>query len=276
MKIDARVPHLINTLLMSIWSLIGYMLLSAYAGQTDQVYVQFSGAVLIGLGVGGVLASISYVLQHWKKPRILEVRGPRLRKSDKRLLYFVVMILLWFCAYLGYMLVFRFMLEQVVTRTMGLAIIVVIISLTIVLTVFLVKARRRIASAQLSEASTTTTTTTMVVKPVSRGFALRTVSKSPMLSRFAKFLSQSLSQDVIRSGLTVSPYALSSRFLFYTLIALILSIPSAIILAILVHPALILVAAVPVVLLLFPRLRLLSLVGDRRRGAEDEIPFFTT
>ena len=113
------------------------------------------------------------------------------------------------------------------------------------------------------------------VKPVAREVAVSFVSKQKRLRSLAQKMSLDLSGDILEAGETLSPYRFAARYLFYALIAFFISVPAGVALALLVHPALIAVMAVPAIPLAYPKLKMRSTVGDRRRALEDEVPFFT-
>jgi flagellar protein FlaJ len=113
------------------------------------------------------------------------------------------------------------------------------------------------------------------VKPVSEALPMAFVSKHRLLRGLAERMGLSVARSVLEAGVAVSPYRLAAKHLFYALTAFFISIPAGAALAILVHPALLAVMAAPAVPLVYPKLRLRSAVGDRRRGLEDEVPFFT-
>jgi flagellar protein FlaJ len=114
-----------------------------------------------------------------------------------------------------------------------------------------------------------------VIKPVIEEFPLKFVSKHKRLRSSAERLALTVAHDVLEAGEAVSPYRLAAKSLFYTLVAFFISVPVGVALGILVHPAFLAVMASPAIPLAFPKLKLRSAVGDRRRALEDEVPFFT-
>lgn len=113
------------------------------------------------------------------------------------------------------------------------------------------------------------------VKPIRVGLPVSLISRSRRLKEAAGRLGLSMSKDVLEAGLAVSPFRLACQTLFYTLIAIFISTPAAVALALLIHPALLTLMLAPIIPHFVPRLRLRSAVGDRRRGLEDELPFFS-
>ena len=113
------------------------------------------------------------------------------------------------------------------------------------------------------------------VKPIIAEAAVRSISRRRRLRSFAERMSMDLSADILEAGEALSPYRLAARYLFYALIAFFISVPAGIALALLVHPAFLAVMAAPAIPLSYPKLKLRSSVGDRRRALEDEVPFFT-
>jgi len=113
------------------------------------------------------------------------------------------------------------------------------------------------------------------VKPVKGEAAVSFISKWKQLRSLAQKISMNLSGDVLEAGETLSPYRFAARYLFYALIAFFISVPAGVILALFVHPVFLAVMAAPAIPLAYPKLKMRSAVGDRRRALEDEVPFFT-
>jgi len=113
------------------------------------------------------------------------------------------------------------------------------------------------------------------VRPMAEELPLRLVSRQKRLRGFAERIGLGLAGDILQAGETLSPYRFAAKSLFYAFLAFFISVPLGIVLALLVHPALLAVMAIPAIPLAYPKLKLRSLVGDRRRGLEDEVPFFT-
>jgi hypothetical protein len=113
------------------------------------------------------------------------------------------------------------------------------------------------------------------VKPISETLPLKFISKYSRLHSLVKKLSMGVSKDVLEAGLALSPYRFMAKSLFYTLIGFMVTIPVAVVLSLLLHPTLLLITVVPVLTPVYPKLKLRSAVGERRRGLEDEAPFFT-
>jgi len=113
------------------------------------------------------------------------------------------------------------------------------------------------------------------VKPMAEELPLRFVSRRKRLRGFAERMGLSFAGDILQAGETISPYRFAAKNLFYAFVAFFISIPLGLVLALFVHPALLAVMAIPAVPLAYPKLKLRSMVGDRRRGLEDELPFFT-
>jgi len=113
------------------------------------------------------------------------------------------------------------------------------------------------------------------VKPVSEAISTSFISTHKHLREFARKIGLSVARDILEAGETLSPYRFAAKNLFYALAAFFISVPVGVALALLVHPALLAVIATPAVPLVYPKLKFRSAVGDRRRGLEDEAPFFT-
>jgi len=113
------------------------------------------------------------------------------------------------------------------------------------------------------------------VRPMAEELPSRFVSSRKRLRGFAERMGLSFAGDILQAGETISPYRFAAKNLFYAFMAFFISVPLGLVLALLVHPALLAVMAIPAVPLAYPKLKLRSMVGDRRRGLEDELPFFT-
>jgi flagellar protein FlaJ len=113
------------------------------------------------------------------------------------------------------------------------------------------------------------------IRPLVEGLPTGFVSRRKRLRGFAQRMGLGMAGDILEAGETVSPYRLAAKHLFYTIMAFFISVPLGLFLALLVHPALLIVMATPAIPLAYPKLKLRSTVGDRRRGLEDEVPFFT-
>ncbi len=113
------------------------------------------------------------------------------------------------------------------------------------------------------------------VRPLAEEIPVSFVSKRRRLRGFAEGMSLGLAADVLQTGETISPYRFAAKSLFYAFLAFFISVPLGVALALLVHPAFLAVMAAPAIPLAYPKLKLRSMVGDRRRGLEDEVPFFT-
>ena len=112
------------------------------------------------------------------------------------------------------------------------------------------------------------------VRPLAEELPLKFVSKQRRLRSLAERMSLDMSKDILQSGEALSPYRLAAKHLFYAFVAFFISVPVGLALALLVHPALLALMAAPAIPLAYPKLKLRSVVGDRRRGLEDEVPFF--
>ncbi|MDG6907323.1 MAG: type II secretion system F family protein [Nitrososphaerota archaeon] len=108
-----------------------------------------------------------------------------------------------------------------------------------------------------------------------QSFSIKFVSNNKRLKDIASRIGVGLQKDVIMSGLSLSPYALASRYLFYSVVAVIISIPVSILLAYLVSPVFLALIALPAVMMAVPKFKLSSARGERNRSLEDELPFFT-
>lgn len=104
--------------------------------------------------------------------------------------------------------------------------------------------------------------------------AVRFVSRSPLLRRIAADMGQSLKKYIPRAAVEISPYRFAAEHLFYTLFLGLPAAAAAPLLALLVHPLFLLLLFAPLICLALPWLRLRSMIGDRKRAADAELPFF--
>lgn len=112
-------------------------------------------------------------------------------------------------------------------------------------------------------------------KPLTDKFTFKLLSKSSRLQDHAKKRSLKLRKDIQVAGETLNPYLLAAKSLTNTFITLFISLPVGIVLAVLFNPILLIVCLSPLVAFFHPKIMLKSKIGERRRGLEDEIPFFT-
>jgi flagellar protein FlaJ len=101
------------------------------------------------------------------------------------------------------------------------------------------------------------------------------VSRSKRLSKLANTLGRYYKPDIVAAGFTVSPYGFAATYVFYTLVAVAISIPTAIVLAYFFGPPALALMVVPALVFATPKLKLIGLKGERKRSIEDELPFFT-
>lgn len=113
------------------------------------------------------------------------------------------------------------------------------------------------------------------IRPMAEELPLRFISKQKRLRGFAEHMGLGFAGDILQAGETISPYRFAAKHLFYAFLAFFISVPIGVAFALLIHPALLAVMVVPAIPLAYPKLKLRSMVGDRRRGLEDEVPFFT-
>jgi flagellar protein FlaJ len=107
-------------------------------------------------------------------------------------------------------------------------------------------------------------------------YPMRFITKHESLARWVKKSSTSLQNDILSSGLVLSPYSLVGKSLFYALFLFIVCFPLSIVLVILFHsPIFLLLMAAPAIMFVIPKLRLLSAKGTRKSELEDELAFFT-
>jgi len=113
------------------------------------------------------------------------------------------------------------------------------------------------------------------VKPITEELTLKFISRRKHARALAERLAFNITGDILQAGETISPYRFMAKTLFFALISFFVSLPLGLALALLFHPAFLAVIAAPALMVAYPKLKLRSAVGDRKRGLEDEMPFFT-
>jgi flagellar protein FlaJ len=99
------------------------------------------------------------------------------------------------------------------------------------------------------------------------------VSKVPFLRKIAHDLTDRLKPMVPEAGVTVSSYSLCAKAVFWTFVSTLVALPL-LALAVVVSPWFLLLLVIPPLVLLSPYLWLRGAVGDRKRGLEQELPYF--
>lgn len=113
----------------------------------------------------------------------------------------------------------------------------------------------------------------VTVKRAKEPLSVRFVSNRKLLQGAARKLGEAVSGYIPRTAVSISPYQFAARHVFY----IVLSAPVAlagVLLGLTVHWTFFFLLAVPSVVALLPWLRLKTMVGDRKRAAGDELPFF--
>lgn len=106
--------------------------------------------------------------------------------------------------------------------------------------------------------------------------AVRAGGRNPHLDRIAKSLARGRSADLLAAGISTTPVAFYYRWVRLAAYALAGLAPAAVVLSFLLRSPLPLAAVLAPVLILFagPEFSVRNAAGDRRRGVEDELPFF--
>ncbi|AFU58924.1 putative membrane bound type IV pili protein [Candidatus Nitrososphaera gargensis Ga9.2] len=272
-KADSRITYLIIIALLIACSYIGLHVFIQYSA-SGFVYTQIAGIMLTGIGVGGVLVLLTYAIELWKKPEYLELR---LSWQPNPILvsYIASAVVLYFG--IGVVLSALTPVNENYTDTLGPVLIGIgITSLTITAIFHYRSAAKARGSGKGSGKEVT-------VKPFENDLGLRVVSRNNILSAIARTMStRLLTPEVIKSGMLANPQVLSSKYVFFSLLALVASVPLTAFALISLQqydaplfPAFLFLLA-PLAMLVMPYLKLKSMAGDRKRGIEDELPFFCT
>ena len=106
--------------------------------------------------------------------------------------------------------------------------------------------------------------------------AVRAGGRNPHLDKMAKSLARGRSADLLKAGVSTTPVAFYYRWVRLAAYALAGLAPAAVVLSFLLRSPLPLAAVLVPILILFmgPEFSLRSAAGDRKRGVEDELPFF--
>lgn len=104
-------------------------------------------------------------------------------------------------------------------------------------------------------------------------FQIRFISSHPRLRRFASRVASRIRRYIPETGRTFSPYRFAAESVFYSLATSPL-IVTALVLARLINPFFLVLAAVPFISLAVPWARIRTWIGDRKRSIEEELPFF--
>jgi flagellar protein FlaJ len=271
-KADSRITYLIIISLLIACSYIGLNIFVEYSA-SGFIYTQIAGIMLTGIGVGGVLVLLTYAIELWKKPEYLELRLTW-QPNPVLVSYIASAVVLYFgiggvSALTPVKENYADVLGPVLTG-IGVAF----------LTITAIFHYRDTAKARDSGKKAGKEVT---VKPFEHDLALRVVSRHNILSAIARTMSTHLlTPEVIKSGMLANPQILSSKYVFLSLLALVASIPLTALALLSLQwynapsfPAL-LFLFVPLAMLVMPYLKLKSMAGDRKRGIEDELPFFCT
>ncbi|MEM3094653.1 MAG: type II secretion system F family protein [Nitrososphaera sp.] len=271
-KTDSRITYLIIVALLIVCSYIGLHVFVQYTA-SGFVYTQIVGIMLTGIGVGGVLVLLTYAIELWKKPEYLELRLSW-QPNPVLMSYIASAVVLYF----GIGGVFALTpVHENYTDTLGPVLTGIGVASLTITAIFHYRGAAK-ARGSGKEAGKEVT-----VKPFEHDLALRVVSRNNILSAIAKTMSAHLlTPEVIKSGMLANPQVLSSKYVFLSLLALVASIPLTALALLSLQsydaqslPALLFLLA-PLAMLVMPYLKLKSMAGDRKRGIEDELPFFCT
>lgn len=275
-KADSRITYLIIVALLIACSYMGLHVFVQYTA-SGFVYTQIAGIMLTGIGIGGVLVLLTYAIELWKKPEYLELRLSW-QPSFILVFYLVSAVSIYF----GVQGVFASTPVAADSYTQLLGPMLIGLGVT-ALMITAIYHYRSIGVAKTPGSGLTEPSKEVTVKPFEHDLALRVVSRNNILSTIAKTMSTHLlTPEVIKSGMLANPHVLSSKYVFFSLLTFVASIPLTA-LAILSlqsynapsFPALLFLLA-PLAMLAIPYLKLKGRAGDRKRGIEDELPFFCT
>ena len=270
-KADSRITYLIIIALLIACSYTGLHVFVQYSA-SGFIYTQIAGIMLTGIGVGGVLVLLTYAIELWKKPEYLELRLSW-QPNSTLVSYIASAVVLYF----GIGGVFALTpVNDNYTHVLGPVLTGIGITLLTITAIF------HYGSAAKAKGPEKEVGKEVTVKPFEHDLTLRMVSRNNILSTIARAMSTHLTPEVIKSGMLVNPQLLSSRYVFFSLLALVSSAPLTAFALISLQqynaplfPALLLLLA-PLATLVMPYLKLKSMAGDRKRGIEDELPFFCT
>jgi flagellar protein FlaJ len=271
-KADSRITYLIIIALLIACSYIGLHVFIQYSA-SGFVYTQIAGIMLAGIGVGGVLVLLTYAIELWKKPEYLELGLSRW--PNPILVSYIASAVIF---YLGIGGVFA--LAPINNNYADVASPVLTgigITSSTITAIFHYRGSAKARGSGKGGGREVT------VKPFEHDLALRVVSRNNILSAIARTMStRLLTPEVIKSGILANPQILSSKYVFLSLLALVASVPLTVFALISLQqydapsfPALLFLLA-PLAMLVMPYLKLKSIAGDRKRGIEDELPFFCT
>lgn len=99
------------------------------------------------------------------------------------------------------------------------------------------------------------------------------VSRYSFLKKIADRITPRLEERIPEAGVAIAPYRLAAEGVFLAFACTPIAV-AGIILGLAVHPAFFVLLPVPMIFFLVPSLRIRSMIGDRRRGLEEELPFF--
>lgn len=102
---------------------------------------------------------------------------------------------------------------------------------------------------------------------------VRFVSNHEFFRNLARKVGKSISDYIPRVAVPISPYKFAARHVFYALLTVPLFI-AAVPLGLLIHRGFTLLLAMPLLAVTVPWLRLKTMIGDRKRGVDEELPFF--
>lgn len=269
-KADSRITYLIIVALLIACSYIGLHVFVQYTA-SGFVYTQIAGIMLTGIGVGGVLVLLTYAIELWKKPEYLELRLTW--QPDPVLVSYIASVVVLYFG-IGGVFVLTTVNENY-PDTLGPVLTGIGIASLTITAIFHYKSAAK-AKGSGKEAGKDVT-----VKPFEHDLALRVVSRNNILSAIARTMStRLLTPEVIKSGMLANPQILASKYVFLSLLAFVASIPLTVLVLLSLQtydtpsfPALLFLFA-PLAMLVMPYLKLKSMAGDRKRGIEDELPFF--
>jgi len=101
------------------------------------------------------------------------------------------------------------------------------------------------------------------------------VSRWSFLKKIANRIAPRIEERIPEAGAAIVPYRLAAEGVFLAFACIPVAI-AGIVLGVAVHPVFLALILAPMISLLVPSLRIRSMIGDRRRGLDEELPHFAT
>ncbi|RMF31444.1 MAG: hypothetical protein D6752_02185, partial [Candidatus Nitrosothermus koennekii] len=105
---------------------------------------------------------------------------------------------------------------------------------------------------------------------------LKPLFKSSIIHYLQERLTRSVTEDIVSSGIPISPRIISARSIVYMLLSAIITIPLAIYLSSNIHPSFIALILTPAFTFLYPLMQLKMMSNERKKSIEEELAFFAS